>query len=163
MAFPEDMHVSRGFKKIVVTHVRSFFGFESSEAEAKSETLQVLSSYDMRAQCLLLYLDNYRHILLSEFSDEMTLSKVVNDVHLIFDSLIKVKVTYQSKPDANYSPQSVATRDTHLMKKVPSNLCMCIQLIAYMFYCSFFWTGFSRVLSIFTLYLLRNNFRCQRA
>ncbi len=121
MALPEDMRVSPGVKETIATKVKglmSYFGLiGSSEGEAKSANLKALSSYDMRAQCLFLYLDKYKHVFLSDFSDEMTLTTVVNDVHLIFDSLIKVKFTYRKKPNDRNQLES-RTRDTRLMKKV---------------------------------------------
>ncbi len=126
MALPEDMRVSPGVKETIVIKAKglmSFFGLGSSEGEAKSANLKVLSSYEMRAQCLLLYLDKYKHFFLSDVS-EMTLTTVVNDVHLIFNSLIKVKVTYRKKPNDSHPLQSVPKDIRHMKKVLYNNLCV---------------------------------------
>ncbi len=131
MAFPEHMRVvSTGIHVVesLVTganKVLSVFGFKSGESGKKPETLKVLSNSDMRYQCLLLYLEKYKHVFSFEFSQEMSLDRVVEDVHHIFWSFAKIKVTYCDDRNDNGAIFSI-DRELRPLRKV----CHCVYIIS---------------------------------
>ena len=121
MVFPEDLRVSAGFTDTVVTgfnKLMTFFGLKSKDSAEAKHDLKVPTNTDMRYQCLLLYLEKYKDILLSEFSKEMTINRFVDDVHKIFTSLLKIDVTYQKESSMDRKSMHSIDRETRPMKKV---------------------------------------------
>ncbi len=129
MAFPEHMRVSTGIVETLFTGANKLFtganklvlsmlGLKSGESGKKKETLKVLPNSDMRYQCLLLYLEKYKHLFSLEFSQEMSIDKVVEDVQHIFSSFSKIKVTYRvNRNDYNGTISSI-DRELRPLRKV---------------------------------------------
>ncbi len=120
MAFPEHMRVSTGIVETLVTGANKFLsvlGLKSGESGKKNETLKVFPNSNMRYQCLLLYLEKYKHLFSLEFSQEMSLDRVVEDVQHIFLSFAKVKVTYRFDRNDNNALISI-DRELRPLRKV---------------------------------------------
>ncbi len=122
MAFPDRMRVSTGtgFVNALVSGANKFFsifGLKNVESESKTEPLKVLSNFDMRCQCLLLYLEKYRHILLAEFSQETSMDRVIEDVQHIFLSFTKIEITYRQDLNYNDTVHSIS-RELRPLRKV---------------------------------------------
>ena len=123
MVFPNDSPVVNKFM--------TYVGFKMKDSSGAKPELKVPANSDMRHQCLLIYLEKYKNLLFSGFSQEMTISQFVEDVQRIFAALIKIYVTYRIEPHSDETLHSLdCKRDIRPMKQVFSmvqgNIAACL-------------------------------------
>ena len=113
MVFPHGLSISTS-NVGVMNKVMSFIGWRSSE---KSDVLKVPTNYDMRHQCLMIYLEGFQHILKSQFNQSLSVDQFVECVCQIFTAFCINKVTNRNStnerdklhntPERKYQPKKV--------------------------------------------------------